>query len=158
MHSKIVGLPILLAMLLTMSGPASAGVYSDSLGKCLVDSTSAKDRAELARWIFAIMAVNPQVKSLSNITSTERAEINRGAAAQIQRLLTDDCRKEAIEATRYEGDNAMESGFKTLGEVAMRGLMSDPAVKSEGEAFGAFLDTEKLSELGAEAAGQPSRK
>jgi hypothetical protein len=42
-------------LVLAIASPVDAGVFSDDLSKCLVRSTTATDRAELVRWVFALI-------------------------------------------------------------------------------------------------------
>lgn len=44
-----------------MLTPAHAGPYADALSKCLVESTSQRDRTELVRWFFASASLHPAV-------------------------------------------------------------------------------------------------
>jgi len=40
---------------------ASAGVYADDLGKCLVASTTKDDRSNLIRWLFVAAAHHHEI-------------------------------------------------------------------------------------------------
>ena len=59
----------LLAILAT--GSASAGVYTDTLGKCLVDNTTTEDRTMLVRWLFTAASAHPAISSLSTVSAAE---------------------------------------------------------------------------------------
>ncbi|MCL2829909.1 MAG: hypothetical protein FWD77_04115 [Betaproteobacteria bacterium] len=133
--------------LVLMSG-AQAGVYADDLGKCLVSSTSSKDKTALIRWIFAITALHPDVASISRVTDAARDEANRNAAALVERLITQSCKKQANEAIRYEGAVALEHGFQVLGQVAMKELMSNKKVSDGFEGYTKYLDKSKFENLG----------
>src|SRR3954465_8904754 len=114
--------PATLAFLLLLSIPAvlHAGPYSDDMGRCLVSATSAKDKTDLVRWIFANAALHPDVGNISAVTPKEREAINRMAGGLVERLLTDTCRKQTQEALRYEGQIALQLSFQVLGQVAMQ--------------------------------------
>lgn len=103
-------------------------VYTADLTKCLVEKTTEADRVQLVKWIFASVSASPQVADMTRITAAERTAYQRRAGELFNRLMTVDCRKETVAALRYEGIRTIESGFGVLGGVAMRGLMSDPAV------------------------------
>jgi hypothetical protein len=133
------------------AAPAAAGVYTDDLTKCLVASADAADQTRLMQWMFGLIALNPAVKPNAQITPAEREGFDRGAAALMQRLLTVDCRKETVAALKYEGSSAIESSFRVLGEVAVRGLMSDPTVAAGVKNFTSYIDQDKLAEVGREA-------
>lgn len=125
-----------------------AGVYSDDMAKCLVASTSKKDKTDLVRWIFANAALHPDVVSISRISADSRDKLNRSTAALMERLLTQTCRKQTQDAMRYEGPIAMQLSFQVLGQVAMKELMSDKAVSAGFEAFSKYLDKSKIEALG----------
>jgi hypothetical protein len=130
---------------------ASAGVYTDDLTKCLVRSADAGDQTRLMQWMFALIALNPAVRPNAAITPPQREAFDRQAAALMQRLLTVDCRKETVAALKYEGSSAIEASFRALGEVAVRGLMSDPTVAGGVKNFTAYIDQDKMAEVGREA-------
>lgn len=63
----------------------------------------------------------------------------------------DDCRAAAVTALKYEGRSVMESAFRVLGEVAMRGLFSNPATIAELQKLDQLSDRAKWNTLYAEA-------
>lgn len=138
----------LAASALCLSPAAQAGVYSDDLSRCLVNATSAKDKTDLIRWMFANAALHPQVATISSVSTEQRVRINRNTATLIQRLLTQNCRKPTQNVFKYESKNAFESSFQVLGQVAMRELMSDPKVGNGFGDFAQYLDEAKMRELG----------
>ena len=132
---------------LAVGGPSHAGLYSDEMAKCLVSSTTEKDKTDLVRWIFGVAALHPEVAGISSVTADQRTEMSKTAAELFQRLLTASCRQQTVDALKYEGPAAMQLSFQVLGQVAMGALMSDPKV---GAGFGEiqrFLDKSKLEEL-----------
>jgi hypothetical protein len=137
------------------SSAALAGVYTDDLGKCLVKSSSPKDQSKLVEWVFQAMALHPDVKPYSVITPEQRDVTNKAAAAMMERLVIVDCRKEAVEAMKYEGGSALESSFNVLGQVAMRGIMSDPSVGAGLSDFNKYFDKSKWADIGKEAGLNP---
>jgi hypothetical protein len=142
-----------IALALLSANTSSAGIYSDSLARCLVSHTSNEDKTLLVRWIFAIMALHPAVSDTITVNDSEREKLNRGAGMLFERLVTDDCRKETKEALMYEGPVAMQTSFQVLGQVATRGLMTDPAVTAGLTAFQKYLDETKLRELSRPESG-----
>jgi len=131
--------------------PASAGVFTDDLSKCLVAKASPDDQTAFVQWIFAAMAFHPAVKPLSNIPQPRRDEIDSKAGQLMMRLMTVDCRAQLVSALKYEGHSAIEGAFGVLGQVAMQGLMSDPAVNKGMESLGKNIDGAKLQEVFNEA-------
>ena len=147
---------VVATMTIALAGTASAGPYSDELGKCFVRATSASDKTVLIQWIFAIMALNPQVKPLASVTDAQRDGYNRQMGALTLRLFTVDCRKEAIDAIRYEGSSvAFETSFRLLGVAATSGLMSDGVVSAHAGDFGKYIDQAQFNALLKDAA-QPA--
>ncbi|CAN7537227.1 hypothetical protein LJR164_003784 [Phenylobacterium sp. LjRoot164] len=132
---------------------AQAGLYGDDLSKCLVKASSPQDRNDMVLWIYGAMSLHPEVKPYSKLTTVQHDAVTKKAAALTQRLLTVDCRKETIDALRYEGPATMQAAFGVLGQVAMADLMSDQQVAQGMSNMGTYLDTEKLEALGAEAGG-----
>ena len=143
------------AALLFASG-AQAGVYSDDLGKCLVNHTSPADQKDLILWVFAAMSSHPDVKPYSNIGAAQRTAIDTKAATLFERLITTDCHGEAVAALKYEGASSLETSFSTLGQVAMRGLLSHPDVTTAMGALDSHIDQSKWNALSAEAGLKPA--
>jgi len=149
MKKKVAALiGFVLAIELVISSGAQAGVYADDLARCMVSSTSSKDKIALVRWMFAGIALHPDVASLSNVTDAMRDEINRNTATLVERLVTQSCRKQSNEAFRYEGKTAFEQGFGVLGKVAMNELMSNENVSVGFRAYAKYMDKLKLEAIG----------
>lgn len=130
---------------------AQAGVYTDDFSKCLVSSASADDQMALVQWIFSAMALHPGVKQYANISDAGRAAIDKKASALFSRLVTVDCHSQAVAALKYEGTSSLEAAFKVLGEVATRGIFSDPAVEKGMNGLASGLDMDALKKLFQEA-------
>ncbi len=130
---------------------ASAGIYTDDLSRCLVKSASDDDKTMLMKWVFGLMSASPAVSPMSSITPEQHKALNKQGAALFERLIIIDCHKEAVAAMKFEGDTAFETSFSVLAQVAVRGLMTAPAVNAEMENFVSYFDKDKLKALGAEA-------
>lgn len=139
-------------LLASAAAPASAGVFSDDLARCLVSKTTAEDKTELARWVFAAVAQGDAVKDMIRVTPEQMQKHNRVFAQLMERLLTVDCRSAAVSAIRNEGDDAIESSFGVLGESAFNVLMSDPKVDEAMSGLAEVIDSAKFEELEKEAA------
>lgn len=151
--SRLFTIAPVIAVLL-WSSTASAGVYADDLAKCLVKSSSADDQAVLVQWTFASLTLNPALTKFSSVTAEQRDGFNRQVAAIFQRLLYTDCHNETLDALKYEGTTTLQSSFGVLGQVAFRGMMSDPNTAKGLAGFGTYLDKAKLVEL-FKSAGVP---
>ena len=130
---------------------AVAGPFADDKAKCLVNSTSPADRADLVRWMFSAMAENPDLASMATISTKERDELTAKASTLFSRLLFDSCKPQVIEAVQNEGPQTIAYAFQILGEVAMRGIMAEPHVSQSIQALGKSIDQAKLKALIAAA-------
>lgn len=126
---------------------AVAGPYADELAKCLVKSTTEADKNSLVKWMFAAAALHPAVKPIASVSDEQRDELNRGAARLFERLVAESCRAETQEALKNEGPSTVQAGFQVLGQVAARGLLSDPGVARGLADLGKYLDKKKMEGL-----------
>ncbi len=137
-------LPLALAL---FGAAAHAGVYSDDLGKCLVTSTSTKDRSDLARWMFSVFSVHPALPSSTRAGPEALDAAGKQTGALFNRLLTQDCLQQTRNARKYEGDMAIHNSFKVLGEVASLELMRHPAVSASLTSVTRFIDSKRIDDL-----------
>jgi hypothetical protein len=126
---------------------ATAGIYGDALGKCLVSSTSVEDRNTLVKWLFASAASHPAVKSIAIASDTQRLELDKQIAQLVERLLTESCKSETQQAVKYEGQGVFESSFEILGKVAGRELFSSPSVSGNMSNFRKYMNQKKLESV-----------
>lgn len=130
-------------MTLSTAQSAHAAPASEALSTCLAENTTGKERKEFARWMFAAMSTHPALSDMSAITPAIREQSNRNMGQMVTRLLAVDCVAQTKAAAK-EGRASMGAAFKTLGELAMQELMSNPAVGSAIGSFEKHLDSEKL--------------
>ena len=126
---------------------AAAGPYADELGKCLVTSTSTEDKSTLVKWIFAMAALHPAVRSVSAVNDRQRANLDKAMGNLFEELLADRCRTQTQEAVRYEGDKTIGTAFEVLGQAAMTELFSDATVAEGLGEFAKHIDQKKMEEL-----------
>jgi hypothetical protein len=148
---------ILPALALGFTTPAVAGPYSDDLAKCLVSHASTADHEALVRWMFAALAAGPAVRDIARATPEQRAAISMTAGQMFTRLVTKDCHNETVAALKYEGATAIELGFSTLGNVAARDMMGDPAVQAEMGSLDKGMDRAALDAINKEAGIAPAK-
>jgi hypothetical protein len=129
------------------SAEAAAGPYSDELAKCLVRSTTISEKTTLMKWTFAAAAAHPEVKGISSVTDAQRDELSQATGKLVERLLTESCKAETQEAMKYEGAMVLQSAFSVLGQVAARGLFTDPSVSGYMSDFLKYVDKAKLQAL-----------
>lgn len=133
------------------AGQAQAGIYTDDLSRCIVKSSSPKDRQDFVVFIYAAMSAHPDVRQYSRISEADRNGFAKRAAQLMERLLLVDCRKEAVAALKYEREQSVSGAFGTLGETAMVDLMGNPDVDKYMNLLAEGLDESKWEALAAEA-------
>jgi len=146
-HIKTTGLALACLAILMIAVPASAGPYTDDLGKCLVNSTTKEDRNTLVRWMFSAASAHPAVSNLINVSPEQIDQENRVTARLFMSLLTESCKKKTQDALKFEGGSAIETSFNLLGQVAGRELFSDPRVGANIAGLTKYLDGKKLKDL-----------
>jgi hypothetical protein len=103
------------------------------------------------KWVFAALSAHPEMRLDVSITAAQRQESSRLAALLMQRLMIEDCRSEMVAAVKYEGNSAVESAFRVLGEVATRGLMTNAEVMKSLGGLQNYVDAAKFEALSKEA-------
>lgn len=126
---------------------AYAGVYANELSKCLVESTSVREKTVLAQWVFSVLSHHPNIKQISSVSKTQSEQINRKTANLFTRLLTESCSSETRKTLKFEGLLALEKSFELLGETAMQELFSDPRVEKESSSFTKYFNESKFKHL-----------
>lgn len=133
------------------AGAAQASPQSDALSKCLVESSTGKDRVVFVKWLFAALSANPDVAPLAKVTPDEQTDLNRQAASIVQRLILTDCHAEAVAAIRQDGEAVLSTSFEPFGRVAAQELMSDPSVGRALASVGDYIDHKAWADLIDEA-------
>ncbi len=137
----------LLLASLVLAPSAHAGVYSESLGKCMIERSTDADKQQLVEWIFSAIALNPQISQYARITPEQRHQIDAKMATLFERLLFDYCPNEAAKAFKYEGNEAMGASFELLGKVAGTQIFNSPEVSAATQGFIQLIDIPRLQEL-----------
>jgi hypothetical protein len=132
---------------LGIGSQTQAGVYTDDLTKCLVESTSQDDRQTLVKWIFAAMAQHPAVSSMIAVSEGDVDKANAATGALFMRLLTEACTDATKKAIKYEGALAIQSSFGVLGQVATSELFSDQSVQKVLAGLEKYTDQKKIAAL-----------
>jgi len=136
---------------LLVTNAASAGVYTDELSKCLVESTSAEDRTALVKWVFTAASAHPAIRSLSTVTAEDLESANEVTGALFMKLLTESCKVQTQKAIRFEGPATIQLSFTVLGQVAGSELFSNPEVVKGMSGLEKHVDAKKIQELKSEA-------
>lgn len=136
-----------LLALIGFSMGTQAGLYTDDLSRCLVESSTPHDKTLLVKWMFTSMALHPDVASMSNVTEAQRDAVNKATAEMFVRLMTDTCLAQSKKAIQYEGAVAVEQGFNVFGQVAGKELFAHPHVAQALTGLQAHIDPKKLENL-----------
>jgi len=129
---------------LIFSTSTAAGPAGDALSSCLADSTTGKDRKDLAQWMFVAVTAHPEIKPFSNVTEANREDSDKKMAAMATRLMTESCKVQFKNALETEGSAAVEAAFGLLGRLAMKELMSNPSVNESFARYAKYLDKSKF--------------
>jgi len=122
-----------------------AGVYTDDLSKCLVDSSTSEDKITLAKWMFTAMTLHPAVASMSTVTSKQRDDANKGMGELMVDLISVRCLEQSKKAIKNEGQSALEASFNVLGQVAGKELLANPNVALGLAGLKANIDSNLLN-------------
>ena len=133
------------------AGTAWAGVYTDELSKCLVESTSTADRTALVKWLFTAASAHPAIASLSSVTAADIDAANQVTGILFMKLLTESCKTQTQKALRFEGPATIQLSFTVLGQVAGAELFSNPVVAKNMAGLEKFVDSKKIEALKSEA-------
>jgi hypothetical protein len=153
-HKPLMAGPLLGCLIAVIPCVAIAGPFADDMAKCLVKSTSDADRTDLVRWMFSSMSLHPDLASMSTISAQARNEIDAKVGKLYARLLFESCKSETAQAVQNEGPQTIQYAFQILGQVAARGLFTDPHVTGAMQALEKNIDQAKLKELMAASAGK----
>jgi hypothetical protein len=145
-----VALALAFTLPLVAAGSAAASPASDDLGRCLVKASSSDDKTTLMVWAFTALSAHPSVKVYANVSDAQRLEVSKNAARLLERLTTVDCRKETLAAFKTDGPASLQGAFSTLGQVAVGGLVQDPAVAKAMSVVTTQLDMAKFQSLALE--------
>lgn len=129
------------AALVALPASAQAQVQNEALSRCLVASTTEADRIAFVRWMFMAMSKHPEVADLATVTEQQRADATRTTALLLQRLVITDCRQQALDAFRVSGLDGISTAFEVVGEVAVGGLITHPAVNAQFESLATYQNT-----------------
>jgi hypothetical protein len=135
---------LLCALLVLNAGWAQAGPLGDVLVACFSESTTGRDRTDLARWFFLAMGQHPAIKELSNFTPEALDNTNRRVGALYTRLITESCPSQTSMAVQKEGSAALVAAYGALGKLAMQELMTNPQVTGVFSGTEKYVDSAKI--------------
>ena len=136
---------IILAILTGTS--ASAGPYADSLAKCIVESTSEREKNKMINWFFIVISEHPELQPLADISQNQKLAAHQNMAEITTEILTKSCLQETKNGIKYEGDSVVEFAFGFLGRNAMQGIMSHEKVTHSIQVFMQFVDEDEFQKI-----------
>lgn len=135
---------ISLVLISVLSMPVMADSGTNGLIKCFSDSTTGRDRKNLAKWLFTLMALHPDVANISAISTKDREETEKSVGLLFNRLFTETCRAE-VKASFSSGDTSSAvAAFEYLGRLAMQELIADENVKNGFSNVNKYIDFKSL--------------
>lgn len=133
-------------VLIFLSSSVFAAGEVEALGKCLGDSTTGRERKDLAKWIFLAMSSHPEIKPFVRASREDIEQSSKATAALFTRLITDACVNEVKSAIKTGGPVALQLGFQVLGQLAVQELMANQEVQGSIADFGRFIDQKRVNE------------
>ena len=128
----------------------NAGPFTDTLGKCIVRSTTQIEKGKLVQWTFIAFSDHQLLKTIFDLSEGDKTTADKQMAKIVMRLFTVACKSELKEAVKFEGQKAVRDAFELLGKVSMGALMTDQNVQKAMGRYVKFMDLEKLKSLFAE--------
>jgi hypothetical protein len=125
---------------------AFAAAATESMGNCMSDAMSGKERKQMVQWVFMTIAAHPDMKRFSNMTEQDQIDTDKTMAALFTRLVTVDCVEQVKQATKQDGPQAFRGAFEIIGRLAMQDLMANKDVTASMTSFQKYLDKDKFRE------------
>lgn len=137
---------IAIALGAMFSVSAVAGDYTSALSSCLADSTTGKDRKDLAAWIYVSMSQHPEMGRLAKIPAELQEEVFKTMGILITRLMSENCASQARDAIKHEGPTSTKTAWEVAGALAMQELMSNADVQAAISNISRYADLKKLGD------------
>ena len=123
---------------------AVAGPTVDQLSDCLVKATTATDKTTVLQWTFVALSTHPDLKSFSNVTDTQKNQLDQKFAQVVQRVIVDQCAAQTKAVIQAEGLQAVGDSFQQLGRATGEEILQNPEVKQQLKGVIRYVDLNKL--------------
>lgn len=123
---------------------ANAGASVDQLSNCLVKSTTATDKTAVLQWTFAALSAHPDLKQFSNVTETQKTQLDKNLAQVLQRILVEQCSAQTKAVIQAEGMQAVGESFQELGSITGDEILKKPEIKQQLQGVLRYVDLNKL--------------
>jgi hypothetical protein len=114
-------------------------VLAHALGQCFVDKTTGADRIVVMRWMVGALASAPQTADMVRVDPARKIEVDKGMAALFTRLIAVDCVEQARPIFKSKNHEGIEAAGGSLGDIALKELMTNPDAAKAMETFTAYL-------------------
>ena len=121
-----------------------AGSTVDQLSQCLVKSTTATDKTAVLQWTFVALSSHPDLKAFSNVTATQKEQLDKNLASVLQRIIVEQCSAQTKAVIQAEGLQAVGNSFQELGQITGEEILKNPEVKSQLKGVVRYIDLNKL--------------
>lgn len=125
-------------------GTTQASTTVDVLSQCLVKATTATDKTTVLQWTFAALAQHPDLNAMSNISTTQKAQLDQNLAQVLQRILVEQCSTQTKAVIQSDGFDAVGTSFQELGTITGNEILKTPQVKSQLNGVLKHVDMGKL--------------
>ena len=123
---------------------AVAGQTVDQLSDCLVKATTATDKTTVLQWTFAALSSHPDLKALSNVTDSQRTELDKKFAQVLQHVIVEQCATQTKAVIQAEGIQAVGDSFQELGRSTGEDIIKNSEVKQQLQGVIRYVDLNKL--------------
>ncbi|WP_228145807.1 hypothetical protein [Acinetobacter sp. ANC 5054] len=131
-------------MLLGTTQATLASPTVDQLSNCLVKSTTAADKTVVLQWTFTALAAHPDLKQFSNVSETQKTQLDKNLAQVLQRILVEQCSAQTKAVIQAEGMQAVGDSFQELGSITGEEILKTPEVKDQLKGVVRYIDLNKL--------------
>jgi len=137
---------IVLLAAIVIPPSVNAGIYTDDLTRCLVESSTPKDKVTLVKWVFIAMALHPVAEGFAAISTEQRDTANKGMAELMVKLISARCIDQSKNAIQYEGAVAIQSSFSVFGQIAGKELFANTKVAEGLGGLDKHIDSDLIYE------------
>lgn len=142
--SKKLSSLLLAATLFGASQMAVAGPTVDQLSDCLVKATTTADKTTVLQWTFVALSTHPDLKAFSNVSDSQKQQLDQKFAQVVQRVITEQCAAQTKAVIQAEGLQAVGESFQQLGRTTGDEIISNPEVKQQLRGVVRYIDLNKL--------------
>ena len=123
---------------------AQASTAQTQLSDCLVKSITAADKTVVLQWTFTALGSHPDLKQYSNVSETQKENLDKNFASVLQRILVEQCSSQAKAVIQAQGFQAVGESFQELGQITGDEILKTPEVKSQLNAVVKHIDLNKI--------------